>query len=122
MKKIVNELGLVLVVWLIHELSALFLEVQINRDLALSIRYRDERWVLVSILMLLFYFLVKSGFKKGLSLMFAGGIVNLIDRFRFGGVRDYWNWGWFYNNINDVIIVGGLLWTTIQTLKKQIQK
>jgi lipoprotein signal peptidase len=51
---------------------------------------------------------------KSISLILAGGGVNLIDRLRFGYVRDYWIWKWFYNNIADWVIGLGVVWMLIK--------
>lgn len=38
----------------------------------------------------------------GLVLILIGGLVNLVDRFEYGYVRDYWNFfGVLVNNLND---------------------
>jgi len=58
----------------------------------------------------------------GLMMITVGGFINLIDRFKFGFVRDYWNIGGsgIYNNINDWIISFGviLFLTEIVWIKK----
>jgi len=47
----------------------------------------------------------------GLLMISVGAFINLIDRLRFGFVRDYWNLvgSGIYNNINDWIISLGVI-------------
>lgn len=46
----------------------------------------------------------------GLLLILIGGIMNIFDRLRYGGVRDNLNWGGvLYNNVWDYLIVAGLV-------------
>ena len=52
--------------------------------------------------------------RKGIDLILAGGSVNLIDRLRFGYVRDYWRWKWFDNNVADLVIGMGVIWILIK--------
>lgn len=49
--------------------------------------------------------------KFSLMLVAVGGVVNFSDRIRFNYVRDYWNLSGtgIYNNINDWIIVFGVI-------------
>lgn len=45
----------------------------------------------------------------GLYLLFVGGVVNLLDRLRFGGVRDYWHVLFWTNNLLDLVLFFGLV-------------
>ena len=58
------------------------------------------------------------GKKSWWNLIFTGGLVNLIDRFVFGYVRDYWDFLGLglYNNINDWIIGIGVLFSLKEIL------
>lgn len=49
----------------------------------------------------------------GINLVIAGGVTNLIDRLRWGAVRDYWNFGMLSNNVADWAIGLGVLWLVI---------
>ena len=72
----------------------------------------------VVVLVLIFLWLIKfrldcSG--EEFNLILAGGLVNLVDRLRFGYVRDYWQWGRFYNNIADWVISVGVVCLLIKS-------
>ncbi|HBP50878.1 MAG: hypothetical protein US68_C0005G0033 [Candidatus Shapirobacteria bacterium GW2011_GWE1_38_10] len=60
----------------------------------------------------------------GLLLMIIGGGLNLVERFRFGGVRDYWQIPMtsIYNNINDYLIALGVIQLIWYLLWKKRQK
>lgn len=64
--------------------------------------------ILFCLIIFRFYLKEKNLF---LLLVLAGGVVNLIDRIRFGFVRDYWQIGHssLYNNVNDWLIFLGIL-------------
>lgn len=56
----------------------------------------------------------------GLVLILIGGLVNLIDRIEYGYVRDYWILGEvLINNLNDWLIVLGVLLFLIESLWKK---
>jgi len=55
----------------------------------------------------------------GLMVMIIGGLINFADRLFFGYVRDYWNFGIFYNNLADLIIVFGVLYSGFTLWKKK---
>jgi lipoprotein signal peptidase len=47
-------------------------------------------------------------------------MINFVDRYRFGYVRDYWNiWGNIFNNLNDWLIVAGVLLFIVEVWKKE---
>lgn len=50
-----------------------------------------------------------TGFAWGLYLILVGGLVNCVDRFLFGFVRDYFKVVFFYNNLADWIIFIGVV-------------
>lgn len=60
----------------------------------------------------------------GWGLMILGGGLNLIERLRFGGVRDYWQipMTQIYNNINDYLIAIGVLQLVFNFIWKKRQK
>lgn len=60
----------------------------------------------------------------GLLLMVFGGGLNLIERLRFGGVRDYWRIPLtsLYNNLNDYLIAFGVVQLIWYFLWKKRQK
>ena len=55
----------------------------------------------------------------GLMIIIIGGLINFIDRIVFGHVRDYWNFWFFYNNLADLIIVFGVLYSLVHLWKKR---
>lgn len=58
--------------------------------------------------------------KIGIGLVIVGGLINFIDRYRFGYVRDYWNvWENIFNNLNDWLIVAGVLLFIVEVWKKE---
>lgn len=60
------------------------------------------------------------GNKNGIGLIIVGGMINLVDRYRFGYVRDYWNiWGNIFNNLNDWLITIGVLIFIVEVWKKE---
>lgn len=85
-------------------------------------------WVMVGILVILLISLLTTAINSpGGCLIIIGGAVNLFDRIKFGGVRDYWKLGLgIYNNLNDWIIAIGVVWLLIglwnQQLKSSIKK
>jgi len=60
----------------------------------------------------------------GYLLMIIGGALNLLERWFFGGVRDYWRIPFtsIYNNINDYLIVAGVIQLVYHILWKKRQK
>ena len=91
-----------------------------NTGVAFSIGTGASLWVLVGIAgtisAWLFWWLFrarKSAEALGLGLAIGGALGNVVDRLRFGGVRDfidlYWrDWHWPAFNFADVAIVSGL--------------
>jgi lipoprotein signal peptidase len=68
-------------------------------------------WGWLAEIILGLFLVVKWGKYWGSKMMILGGMGNLIDRLRWGGVRDYWNFlDIWINNIYDwVIVLGGIL-------------
>lgn len=60
----------------------------------------------------------------GIILMILGGGLNLWERFFYGGVRDYWKIPFtsIYNNLNDYLIMAGVLQLIWYLLWKKRQK
>ena len=60
----------------------------------------------------------------GIILVVLGGGLNLIERFSFGGVRDYWQIPFtsIYNNINDYLIIIGMVQLIWYFIWKKRQK
>lgn len=114
---------LVLVLYKIHDLIAKSSpELITNKGVSFGIGYG-----LVSISVLFCVLILYIGIKQNrlyLWLILAGGWSNLIDRFREGMVRDYWQIGQtgIYNNINDwIIALGVIIFLTEPLWKKQLK-
>ena len=60
----------------------------------------------------------------GLFLILIGGGFNIYQRLRFGIVNDYWNFlgTGIYNNFNDWLIVGGIIFYIFGIWKKRKSK
>jgi lipoprotein signal peptidase len=77
--------------------------------------------------LIVFIFIVSSSIiyfkenKLGVLLIVSGGLINFIDRIRFGFVRDYWELfdSSIYNNINDWIIATGVILFLIDIIWKK---
>jgi len=102
--------------------------VVINRGISFGWLGSLPGWMMVGILGgLLIGLLTTANNSPGWCLIIIGGAVNLLDRIKFGGVRDYWKLGLgIYNNLNDWIIAIGVVWLLIglwnQQLKLSIKK
>ena len=108
-------IGLVVILTIIHDRLANSLEVVINRGVSFGWQVPVVEIILVLVLGYWWWRKGQLGWAdKGVSLILAGGWVNLIDRLRFGYVRDYWIWKWFYNNIADWVIGLGVVWMLIK--------
>lgn len=114
---VVWVLGLILLA-VIHQLLAVNLPTVMNMGVAFG--FLDQRqWNLVLISLVLVFGIVKRG-RFGWKLMLAGGAVNYWDRLLFGYVRDYWSFagGKIYNNINDWVVMVGLVVLIYQWRKR----
>ena len=107
-------------IWLIgfggiHEVLAGILGVVINRGISFGWRVPMTVGMVIIVLVGLWWWGRKNIYlRKGIDLILAGGTVNLIDRLRFGYVRDYWRWKWFDNNVADLVIGMGVIWILIK--------
>jgi signal peptidase II len=95
-------------------------------------RYSFFIGITVLAMLLIIYYLVKSGNEKAiitlsLALIFGGAVGNLIDRIRFGAVVDFLdfyigNWHWpAFNAADSAITVGAalMLWEMIIARRKK---
>jgi len=118
-EKIIRGLILI-VVFGLHEYFCRINEVILNFGISFGIEI-DKYFVLLLIILLLVVLWRQMNKDYGIYLVFVGGLINLFDRLRFVGVRDYWNFfGLFYNNINDWLIAIGvfLLFLKLWNLKE----
>lgn len=81
------------------------------KNYGISFGLESPFFIYLNIFFLLFFLYLSFKRGRGYWLIFMGGLLNLIERFRFGHVRDYWNLlgSGLYNNINDWIIGLGVL-------------
>ncbi len=54
-----------------------------------------------------------------LGFLWAAGVVNFLDRVFFKGVRDYWQFWYWQNNLADWFIVLPVLWLLLLAVKKE---
>ena len=96
--------------FLVHDYLAKVLNIFPNSGI--SFGWSCELLVVMAILalMVILFLSLRQG-NFGLMIVGVGGLINFIDRMIFGYVRDYWNWGWFYNNLADWIIVFGVVYS-----------
>ncbi|MCB9790637.1 signal peptidase II [Candidatus Nomurabacteria bacterium] len=71
----------------------------------------------IVIVLLSFLYFHKSGF----IIVFIGGLSNLVDRIFLGGVCDYLRIGALRYNINDVVIVIGIVFIIYEILRENTQ-
>ncbi len=86
--------------------------------------FRDEVFIfllhLLILLVLLFVVLKYKIKRKGILLIFAGGLSNFIDRLLYGGVFDFIHilfFPWF--NFADIFITVGILWYLFDMINKK---
>jgi lipoprotein signal peptidase len=83
---------------------------EIFKNYGISFGVNGWFFVVLSIIfiVLLSIFWWKNNF-LGINFLMVGGWINLIDRIVLGYVRDYWKFGWIYNNLADWIIQIGII-------------
>ena len=103
--------------YFLHDLLAENLGYQINKGMSFGINLEAvQNWLMMLVLAINLY--VFRG-KLGMSVLASAALVNIADRIRFGGVRDYWNFmGLWVNNINDWIIGVGIVILLIEIWKE----
>jgi lipoprotein signal peptidase len=84
-----------------------------------SFSWESPNTLLVNIIFAIFlgYFYIKER-KWSLGLLLIGGLINLIDRWGLGYVRDYWSFGIIVNNLADWLIGIGILLFLVGLWKK----
>lgn len=92
-----------------HERASQIYEVVVNRGISFGLDLGV--WQGIVGIFLGIVLLIKWHKYWGARLMIIGAMGNFIDRLRWGGVRDYWNFFEIWiNNIYDwVIVLGGIL-------------
>lgn len=119
-KKIKNKLFLYLfplVLYGVHSFLASISEVFPNYGVSFGV---DLPMIELTMVCLLLFILINILKKPdwGLYLIFIGGLVNLVDRFLFSFVRDYFKVVFFYNNLADWTIFVGVFWYLINFYEK----
>jgi len=96
----------------------------INAGASLGLNLPFLKWIQLFLLMFLVIFWWRDKKAWGWILMITGGGLNLIERWIYGGVRDYWHLPLtsIYNNLNDYLIVAGVIQLIIYYLWKKRQK
>jgi len=101
-----------LVIWLIGELIHHWLSSTnvVVKNYGISFGVRG--WFFIFFNVIFVVLLTRIWWKNnlaGINLVIVGGWINLIDRIFFGYVRDYWQFGWVYNNLADWMIQIGVI-------------
>ena len=106
------KIGTVFGVWLIGMLAHHWLSstMVVTKNYGISFGVGGWFFILLSVIFVVMLSIIwwKNNF-VGVNLIVAGGWINLIDRIIFGYVRDYWQFGWVYNNIADWMIQIGVI-------------
>lgn len=111
-KKKKIKIGAVLGLWLIGELAHHWLSVARVVVKNFGISFGIGGWFFIFLNVIFLVLLTRTWWKNnlaGINLVIVGGWINLIDRIFFGYVRDYWQFGWVYNNLADWMIQIGVI-------------
>ncbi len=101
--RVLGLLALVGIFGLVHEFLVGRLKVITNRGVSFGWFLGGEVLVAVVWMVVVFWWWKKRSW--GWLFLVVGGGLNLLDRWRFGVVRDYWSFpGGIYNNVNDYLI------------------
>lgn len=92
----------------IHEVLSFNLAVIVNPGISFGVEMPLLLIILINIILIVLFLNRRDW---GLFLISVGGLINLIDRIRFGYIRDYWQFlgTGIYNNLNDWLIIIGLI-------------
>ena len=113
MRKLRVRLALVLVIMLAHEWLASRGVLVWNQGASLGIYIPGL--VLVALVTVVWWWRFRG---LGVDLVLGGGVVNIIDRCRFGAVRDYWRLGEsLSNNVADWAIWLGVIVIVVDILR-----
>lgn len=110
--------------WLIGVLTHNWLSSMLIITKNYGISFGIEGWFFVLLSIIFVVILSITWWKNnfvGISFIVAGGWINLIDRIIFGYVRDYWQFGWIYNNIADWIIQIGVIIFLMEIWTKKLK-
>jgi len=96
----------------------------INSGASLGLNFPAMELIQIILLIVLGFYWWRKKSAWGFLLIILGGGLNLIERLKFGGVRDYWKIPLtsIYNNINDYLIAVGAIQLIWYFLWKKKQK
>lgn len=96
----------------------------INSGASLGLNFPAMGLIQIILLIILGFYWWQKKNAWGFLLIILGGGLNLIERLKFGGVRDYWQIPLtsIYNNINDYLIAVGAIQLIWYFLWKKRQK
>ena len=96
----------------------------INYEASLGLTFPTLKWIQLFLLLMLGIIWWRDKKAWGFLLMLLGGGLNLYERWYLGGVKDYWQIPLtnIYNNINDYLIVAGVIQLIYHILWKKRQK
>ena len=94
----------------------------VNRGVAFGWWPADWWWLVgVGLVFLGFWWLAKESVATAVVL--GGGVSNLVDRWRFGGVRDWFSFGfWPAFNLADLAVCLGVVWFLGKLIKEKDEK
>jgi lipoprotein signal peptidase len=98
--------------------------VLVNKGISFGLNFPALELMSIFFLIILMVIWWKNKKAWGIILMVIGGGLNLIERFKFGGVRDYWQIPMtsIYNNFNDYLIFFGVVQLIWYFIWKKRQK
>lgn len=103
---------------LAHEAAATRSEVFLNNGVSFGVGFGGFWGSLVAWLVVVLL-LGERRNEWGWRMVVVGGAVNIVDRLRFGGVRDYWSLPvGLSNNLNDWLIIVGVIILVINLWKE----
>ena len=102
-----KRIVVLLVLLILHEFIANSGRIYKNYGFSFSLYFRFFELGIAFIL----FWLYKNSKEIGIWLIFCGGVVNYLDRIRYGYVRDYWFVPGLqvYNNLADWVIFAGII-------------
>lgn len=105
-----------------HELSVVIFGLKVANSGVSFGWFVNGLWLVLTVFV--FYFLIfRSNEGLGFWIILIGGGINLVDRLRFGYVRDYWQLPMtsLYNNVNDWLIGMGTVIFIYSLWKKRLE-
>lgn len=94
---------------IITALTALAQALKAIWDNSKWVNERPSALLMALVLLAAIFLLIRTKQRLAATLLISGGVSNLLDALRFGGVVDYWHIGTFWFNAADVIIACGTI-------------